>query len=127
MNSDSFVTHKKMTSNIKEIKTNGIEQFIEIQKIRIDILNDLLANYDDGRAKSFFCQTCTLLPINKLQEIHAKAKDTIVNADLKERSKFARNLITEIANSLDIDLKLNKKLKTENNELNKISVEKYMA
>jgi hypothetical protein len=113
---DSFVTHKKMFSNIESIKVNGIGQFIEKQKIRIDILSYLLTNYDDGRAKSFFCQTCALLPIDKLQTIHNEAKSTLANTELKERCKHIRKSITKIADLLDIDLKLNKKtgmLKTE--------------
>jgi len=109
--SDSFVTHKKMFSNLENIKTNGIEHFIEKQKIRIDILSDLLTNYDDGQAKSFFCQSCTLLPIDKLQEIRKDAQKVVTSVELKEKSKFVRKLITEIADALDIDLKLNKKKK----------------
>ena len=106
--SDSFVTHKKMISNLESIKTNGIEHFIEKQKIRIDILSDLLTNFDDGRAKSFFCRTCALLPIDKLQEIHNELQKTAEKVEVKEKSKVARKLITEIADTLEIDLKLNK-------------------
>jgi len=109
--SDSFVTHKKMFSNIKNIKTNGIIHFIEKQKMRIDVLSDLLTNYDDGRAKSFFCQTCALLPIDKLQEIHNELQKTVVNVELKEKSNSARKFITEIADSVGIDLRLNKIVK----------------
>ena len=109
-NFDSFVTHKRMISNLEYIKKNGIEQFIAKQKIRIDILSDFLTNYDDGRARTFFCQTCSLLPIDRLQEIQSKAKKTIDNTGLKA-SNLIRKTITEIAGSLNIDLKLNKKTK----------------
>ena len=105
---DSFVTHRKMFSNLENIKLNGIEHFIGEQKIQIDILSDLLANYDDGRAKSFFCQTCALLPIDKLQEVYNEAKNTIANIKLKERNRIIRKSITEITDSLNIDLKRNK-------------------
>jgi len=108
-NSDSFTTHKKMFSNIENIKTDGIVHFIEKQKVRIATLSDLLTNYDDGRAKSFFCQTCALLPIDKLQEIHNELQKTVVSVELNEKSKFARKFITEISDSVGIDLKLNKK------------------
>jgi len=106
---DSFTTHKKMISNIENIKTNGIEYFIEKQKIRIGILSNFLTDFDDGRSKNFFCQACTLLPIEELQEVHNEAKKAIATVDLKQKNKFARSLITEAANSLDIDLKLRKK------------------
>ena len=106
---DSFVTHKKMFSNLENIKVNGIEQFIEKQKIRMNILSDLLANYDDGRAKSFFCRACALLPIDRLQEIHNETKNRIAGIELKERNKAVKKSMMEMADSLTIDLKLNRK------------------
>ena len=108
---DSFVTHKKMISNLDEIKATGIEQFVEKQKIRIDILVNFLTNYDDGRSKGFFCQTCALLPVENLQQIHNEAKSISANIELKEKNKLVRKLITETADLLGIDLKLNKKKK----------------
>ena len=65
---DSFVTHKKVFANLDYIKTNGIENFINNQRVRIDILNCLLTNFDDGRSKNFYCISCALLPVEKLQE-----------------------------------------------------------
>ena len=106
---DSFTTHKKMFSNLEEIKIVGIEHFVDKQKVRIDILRALLTDFDDGRAKSFFCQTCTLLPIDKLQEIYDNLQKIVAKNELKEKSKLARKLITETADLLGIDLKLNKK------------------
>ncbi|MCL2027990.1 MAG: hypothetical protein FWG79_05820 [Bacteroidales bacterium] len=74
----------------------------------MDILNALLTNFDDGRAKSFFCQTCALLPIDKLQEIYDELQKTVAEVDLKKRCKLARKLVTELADTLGIGLKLNK-------------------
>jgi|GEM_PF-2364761 len=91
-----------MFSNLENIKTNGIKDFIDKQKIRIDILNDLLTFCDDDRAKSFFCQTCALLPLDKLQEIHNESQKAVTNVKLKEKNKFVKKLITEITNSLGI-------------------------
>ncbi len=108
---DSFVTHQKMFVNLEDIRNKGIEQFIENQKIRMNILNDLLANHDDGRAKSFFCIACTLLPIDKLREVHEFAQDRNNNTALKERCKLLRDFLTKIADSLSVDLKLKKKNK----------------
>jgi len=112
--SDSFVTHRRMYSNLENIKANGIEQFIEKQTIRIGILSDLLTNYDDGRAKSFFCQTCALFPIDKLQEIHNESQNAVANAELKEKSNFVKKIITEKSDMLGIELKMNKKEKSTN-------------
>jgi len=106
---DSFVTHKKVFANLDYIKTNGIKDFIDSQNVRIDILNYLLNNFDDGRSKNFYCISCALLPVNKLQEVHSFAKTLNEKIETKEKCKQIKNLLTKIADLLDIDLKLNKK------------------
>lgn len=103
---DSFVTHKKMLVNLEDIKDNGIEQFIESQKIRMNILHDLLSNYDDGRTKSFFCISCALLPVDKLLEFREFAQKMDHNTALKERIKLLKKYLTTMANLLNIELKL---------------------
>ena len=106
---DSFVTHQKMFANLEYIKDNGIEQFVENQKIRMIILDDLLSNYDDGRSKSFFCISCTLLPIDKLKEVHEFAQKLDSDKTLKDKTKTLKEFLITIANSLHIELKLNQK------------------
>jgi hypothetical protein len=106
---DSFVTHKKVFINLDFIKDKGIEQFIKIQKIRIDILNDLSTNYDDGRTKNFYCISCALLPVDQLQEIYGFAHNLNNELELKEKCKLIKNFLIEIADSINIDLKLNNK------------------
>ena len=59
-------------------------------------------------SKSFFCVSCALLPIEKLKEIDKKLKNMPANNDLKTRNKHAKKLITDIADTLNIDLKLKK-------------------
>ena len=98
-----------MFENLDFIKDNDIEQFIEIQKIRMIILNDLLSNYDDGRSKSLYCISCVLLPIEKLQEVHEFAQKMDSDKKLKERAKVLKDFLTTIAHSLHIELKLHQK------------------
>lgn len=105
---DSFVTHKKILPNIEDIRANGLEQFLEKQKIRINILEELLAHHDDGRTKGFYCISCALLPIDKLQEVQKFAQDKIDSIELKERCRYIRGLLTEIADSINVVLKLDK-------------------
>ncbi len=65
---DSFVTHKMAHSNLEFIKKEGITEFINQQQIRINILSYFLQECNDGRSKNFYCLSCALLPIDKLQE-----------------------------------------------------------
>ncbi len=106
---DSFVTHKKMFVNLGSIKDDGIEHFIGNQKIRMDVLSDLLINHDAGRSKSFFCVSCALLPIDKLQEARKYAEKLMDDVALKDRSDRIKDFLTEVADSINIDLKLRNK------------------
>jgi hypothetical protein len=104
---DSFVTHQRMISNLGAIKAKGIEQFILEQKIRISLLEYFLGNFDEGRSKSFFCQCCSLLPIEKLIEIRETMHNVEEHYTIKEKNQQLRNLLNQCAALLSIDLKLN--------------------
>jgi len=107
---DSFVTHQKVFPNLNFIKNHGIDNFVEQQKIRIDILTDLLNHFNDGRSKSFFCLGCALLPLDKLNEIHQFTREQLSDSiDLKMKNKQIRDLFTTAADSLNIRLTLRKK------------------
>jgi hypothetical protein len=106
---DSFVTHKKVFVNLDNIKSYGIGQFIKSQKDRIEILEDLLSNYDDGRSKSFYCLSCALLPVDKLHEIQSYAHNLNETTPIKDKSKLIKNHLNSLAAQLNIELKLNNK------------------
>lgn len=84
---DSFVTHKKVFTNLDSIKGSGIDYFIDGQNNRMNILIDYLAKYDDGRSKSFFCISCTLLPLDKLYESSRFIDGLSHFFDIKEKNK----------------------------------------
>jgi len=106
---DSFVTHRKVFDNQEQIRIKGLDQFLVEQKQRIDILEYLLDNFDNGRSKSFFCQTCTLLPLKNLFDIQKESKLIDDSLDIKSRNHAIRAMIQEISDGLDINLKLRKK------------------
>jgi hypothetical protein len=106
---DSFVTHRKIFDNIDCIKSIGIEKFIDQQKIRMNILNDLLTDFNDGRSKSFFCICSALLPLNILQQVQ---QDMISLSDtIGAKTKLLKEHFQTIAQDLGIELKLNHKTK----------------
>ena len=106
---DSFVSHKKVFTNLDFINENGIDCFLNLQKQRMDILIDFLVKYNDGRSKGFYCIGCTLLPLDKLQELHRFMNSYEGNSDSKDKAKTLKGRMTEIADSLKIVLKLNSK------------------
>ena len=111
---DSFVTHQVSLSNLKLIKTEGIEKFIEQQKKRISLLEELLDNYNEGRSKSFFCIATAHMSISDLEAGLEKAKqilkdENIKDNNLKARSKILKEQLSELADKAKIALKLKKK------------------
>jgi hypothetical protein len=112
---DSFISHKRSLLNLQNIKEEGMESFLIQQKQRQNLLELLLAKFNDGRSKSFYCTATALLPINDIEQLQIiadnkesqKSNDSI-NTSMKERSTFMKNLIQSMADKSKIDLKLRK-------------------
>ena len=112
---DSFVTHRKTVRNLNFIKENGISIFIEQQERRIELLEIMLKQFDEGRSKSFYCIAATLLPItdleSSLENCEQKLKvDKIGLDDAKTKSKILKGVLNDFAAREGIVLKLRKRL-----------------
>ncbi len=84
-----------------------MELFLDQQKMRMNVLNDFIANFDDGRSKSFYCLSCALLPVDKLLE----AQRFIVSQTgiLQDMCKMLHAFLQETAEESGIVLKLKNK------------------
>ncbi len=111
---DSFLTYKKVSSNLSFIRKNGIEKFIEQQRKRIRLLEAMIKNFDDGRSRSFFCIAATLLSIADLKKAIKNSEqkikaDKVGVSDRKTRSKILKEFLNDFAAGEGIELKLRKK------------------
>ena len=111
---DSFISHRVSLSNLRLIKEIGIVQFLTQQKRRIEILETMLEEFNEGRSKSFFCIAAALLPIDDIEkaidESIKQIKDQEIDGkDLKSKSKILRDNLTKLANAKSIELKLKRK------------------
>lgn len=111
---DSFLTHKKAKSNQDFIRAYGIEKFIEQQRKRIELLENMLRDFDDGRSKGFYCIATTLLPITDVETSLEKTEqrlkaDGISFAETKIKSKILKEFLNESAARNEVELKLRKK------------------
>ncbi|MBN1215909.1 MAG: DUF3795 domain-containing protein [Candidatus Lokiarchaeota archaeon] len=109
---DSFVCHRKSLENLRYIKNNSLEDFLSQQKTRKEILKEMLDEFNDGRSKSFFCISTTLLPIpnlkNAIKKIKQKLNNNIEKDDIKTKSKILKDILNKIAKEKGIILKLKK-------------------
>ncbi len=106
---DSFLSYKPLAANYTFIQMNGIEEFVRLEMVKLEFLRHLIDNYDDGRSKSFYCTSCQLVPLDKLREALEIAKTKMaVASDIKEKAKLVKAAINNMADSLQIHLKLRK-------------------
>ena len=106
---DSFVSYRPVAANFAFIQENGIEEFVRLEMEKQKFLRHLVANYDEGRSKSFYCTGCQLILLDKLKEAVADAETKITkDTDVKEKAKIVRAAINNLADTLQIDLKLRK-------------------
>lgn len=92
------------------IKEHGVEKFYERQKKRIELLETMIENFNDGRSRSFFCRATALLDLtsleNSLDSANQKTKiDNVKPDDLKTKAKILKEILNEVALKEGIKLK----------------------
>ena len=110
---DSFISHGVSLVNLQLIKKIGIQKFIEIQRRRMNILEIILDQFNEGRSKSFFCTATALLSIETLEQALIICEkqiktDHISVSDLRTRSKLLRSTLNHLALKNGVELKLRK-------------------
>ena len=91
---DSFITHRKQKVDMEKIQLIGEEAYNEEQIEKRQILDRLLAEYNDGRKKTLFCLAVNVLPLETLKtvfedsdsELPIKERASQMEIRLKERS-----------------------------------------
>ena len=86
-----------------------MEKWLEEQRQRQVLFEGLLQNYNEGRSMSFYCKTCTRMPINLINEAMKEAKKKIVSekigkSDIKSKAKIMKSLIKDMAVKSNINM-----------------------
>jgi len=100
--------------NLKRIKRVGLQVWLEEQRERRLLVEELLDNYNEGRSMSFYCLACTLMPPNLVSKAVDEAREILINnqvdaSDIKARAKTVKLVIQDSAAQGSIDLRLRKK------------------
>jgi Protein of unknown function (DUF3795) len=107
--SSSYPPYKKVIPNLNSIKEQGIEKFVGQQRKRIRLLETMIASFDDGRSKSFYCNSAALLDLTTLENSLDKAIQEIEAhhiklSDTKTKAKILRGVLSEIASKKGVEL-----------------------
>ncbi len=107
--SSSYPSYKKVIPNLNFIREQGIKKFIEQQKKRIQFLETMIEDFDDGRSRSFFCKSAIFLDLVSLEKSLTDATlrmktEKIKSTDRKGKAKLLREILTEIGERTHVDI-----------------------
>jgi hypothetical protein len=107
---DSFITHRNQLKDFEKAKNIGLDTYQAELNERVEILQTLLKNYDDGRRKNFFCIAVNLLALHDVKDVMEQIKgETKSDDSIKEKSAIAVCLLQAMADKRNIMLKLKKR------------------
>ena len=107
---DSFISYRNVITDFEKAKIDVLKQCkIELNE-KIDFLEFLINNYNDGRRKSFYCNAVNLLKLNDLKVIMTEINEKISKQDtnMKDKIKQIILLFDQQASKDNINLKLRK-------------------
>lgn len=107
---DSFISKRNMRSNLAKVQRVGVEAYQAELNEKIEILNTLLAQYNDGRHKSPFCTAVNLLELSSLQQIMDQVTQEVTpEMTIKEKAALVTLRLNAAAEAQGISLKMRKK------------------
>ena len=112
---DSFVPHRSRQQDIAQAREVGLEAYLARLEEKRAVLDELLAQYNDGRRKTLFHTAVYLLPLEDLRSVMdaLASRSELAEQSAKERALTAVELLQQAADRRKISLKLNKKPKKE--------------
>ena len=105
---DSFKCYQKLEDDIRFIQENGVEKFEEGQKLREQLLTQMLKEFNEGRSKSYYCIAVTVLEIEELEEAIDRARKKSTGLDIRTKSKVMHSTLDAIAVNNNYYLRLRK-------------------
>lgn len=105
---DSFKCYQTLEEDISFIIKHGISEFEKMQKQKEELLKEMLKDFNEGRSKSYYCITATVLELEELKGALTKAKKGSDGLDVKKKSKILHSILDDIALKKNYYLKLRK-------------------
>jgi hypothetical protein len=105
--SSSYPPDRKVLSNLRFVREEGIEEFVRRQGKRIELLEVMIDRYDDGRSRSFYCRAAALLDPEDLRASLDKARKATAGGgtrDATHEAKVLRGILSEVALGEGVEL-----------------------
>jgi hypothetical protein len=106
---DSFITKQRQLADFQKAKEIGLSAYQAELNEKVGILERLLADFDDGRRKSFFCLAVNMLELTDVKDVMARlGADITPDVTTKEKAALAAGLFRRKADERNIRLELRK-------------------
>lgn len=105
---DSFKSYQKLESDIEFIAKYSLKAYEEQQKTRESLLRMMLARFNEGRSKSYYCIAVTVLEIDELKDAIDKATAASKTMSLKDKSRLMHTILDHAAAESGYVLRLRK-------------------
>ena len=110
---DSFLSHQPAYPNLDRIRSEGLANHLAQARERRELLQQLLARYNEGRSMSFLCVAAALLSPQRLRQAAKELDESIARGRIdgdnaKTRAKAMRSTLEELAAEDGISLTLRK-------------------
>lgn len=108
---DSFVPHSRRAADLARAGEMGLDAWLALLRQKRAVLDQLLADWNDGRRKSLYCAAAYLLEPQALRRVMEAlaAQSGLAAAPAKERAQAAAALLQTEADRAGVSLKLNKR------------------
>jgi hypothetical protein len=108
---DSFVTYRNVLSDMDRAKKRGVDSYMKELDRKVEIVETLIARYNDGKRKGFYCLAVNLLDLPELEKIMRRLTEDAdaQGLDIKEKAGAAVELLEAAARKKGVELKLRTK------------------
>lgn len=103
---DSLISHRNQKRDMAKAKESGIDAYLAEQRAKRQILERLLADYDDGRSDVFFCLAVNMLAPDDLTKVLAECDSRAGKLPMPERTAFIKRQLRDCAEKRGIPLVL---------------------
>ena len=96
--------------NLRLIKKAGLNNWLNEQRERQALVEELLRNYNEGRSMSFYCIACSRMTIESINKAIKETKkkhssEKIDVSDIKSKAKILKEVIKDSALKANVNLK----------------------
>jgi hypothetical protein len=102
---DTVVCSQTLESDLEWTERKGLAAYDQLQKERLRLLNKMLAEFNEGRSKGYYCIAASVLDLEGLKKILIEAGKRGKGLALKERSAVLHALLDARADKKGFELR----------------------